>query len=112
MKNKSLAFTSIFFFAGAFLTFGLALFSRKISAPVLLVIDLLPEIALGAFLLFLSKSENKNFLSELQRLPDSYDYPALLYGRDIYAGHFCRCTPNARHRKQRILNHNSSCEHH
>ena len=67
MKNKSLAFTSIFFFAGAFLTFGLALFSRKISAPVLLVIDLLPEIALGAFLLFLSKSEDKNFLNKAKK---------------------------------------------
>lgn len=67
MKNKSLAFTSIFFFAGAFLTFGLALFSRKISAPVLLVIDLLPEIALGAFLLFLSKSEVKNFLNNAKK---------------------------------------------
>ena len=67
MKNKSLAFTSIFFFAGAFLTFGLALFSRKISAPVLLVIDLLPEIALGAFLLFLSKSEVKNFLNKAKK---------------------------------------------
>ncbi len=67
MKNKSLAFTSVFFFAGAILILMTSLLSGEFSGVFFLVLDFIPETALAFFLFSLAKNTDRDSLTKAKK---------------------------------------------
>ena len=68
INSKKLFSSSIFFFIGAILSLATILVLREFSAFAFVVIDFLPEIALGIFLLSLSKSAEPSFINKAKKI--------------------------------------------
>ena len=62
MKNKSLAFTSVFFFAGALLLLLGSMVFREYSQAFFLMLDFIPEAAIAVLLLYLAKTADRDLL--------------------------------------------------
>ena len=68
MNNKKFFSVSILFFVGAALSFAVTLLLREFSSFAIAVLDFMPEIALGIFLLTLSKSAETSYAGVARKI--------------------------------------------
>lgn len=68
MNNKKFFSVSILFFVGAALSFAVTLLLREFSSFAIAVLDFMPEIALGIFLLTLSKSAETSYADVARKI--------------------------------------------
>ncbi|MBP3771435.1 MAG: DUF805 domain-containing protein [Treponema sp.] len=68
MNNKKVFSISILFFVGAALSFAVTLLLREFSSFAIAVLDFMPEIALGIFLLTLSKSAETSYAGVARKI--------------------------------------------
>ena len=68
MNNKKVFSSSILVFVGAALSFAVTLLLREFSSFAIAVLDFMPEIALGIFLLTLSKSAETSYAGVARKI--------------------------------------------